>query len=110
MGYGMRRAPEQARDLAADVLLIAWRRIDEVPDDARPWLIAVARNRISNHRRDARRCALIGISPQAAAVRPRRARAASIQRPPSTTRIRAVARLRVRRIVPRCHHGWWSGP
>ena len=47
--------PRRPSDLAADVFLIAWRRIDEVPDDARPWLIAVARNRIANHRRGARR-------------------------------------------------------
>lgn len=55
VAYAMRRAPDQARDIAADVFLVAWRRLDDVPDDALPWLLAVARNRILNHRRGARR-------------------------------------------------------
>jgi RNA polymerase sigma factor (sigma-70 family) len=55
LAYSMRRSPEQARDITADVFLVAWRRLADVPDDALPWLLAVARNKILNHRRGARR-------------------------------------------------------
>lgn len=38
-------------DLLADVLAIAWRRLDEIPDDATAaWLFGVARHRLSNAR------------------------------------------------------------
>jgi RNA polymerase sigma-70 factor (ECF subfamily) len=56
---GLTRA--DADDLVAEVLTIAWRRLDAVPvDDPTPWLFAVARNVWRNHlrsaaRRDARR-------------------------------------------------------
>ena len=40
-----------AQDVVSDVFLIAWRRIDEVPLDALPWLLVVARNTIGNRRR-----------------------------------------------------------
>ena len=43
-------------DLVAEVFTIAWRRIEEVPDDATPWLFGVARNVVRNlHRSDVRR-------------------------------------------------------
>ena len=48
-------------DLLADVYLVAWRRIDEVPrgDGARMWLYGVARRQLANQRRgDRRRSAL----------------------------------------------------
>jgi RNA polymerase sigma-70 factor (ECF subfamily) len=46
-----------AEDLVAQVLEVAWRRIDEVPaDEPLPWLYAVARNLWRNQaRRDRRR-------------------------------------------------------
>jgi RNA polymerase sigma-70 factor (ECF subfamily) len=41
-----------AADLVAETLLIAWRRLDEVPDgQILPWLYGVARRVLSNHRR-----------------------------------------------------------
>lgn len=40
-----------AQDVVSDVFLVAWRRIDEVPADALPWLLVVARNTIGNRRR-----------------------------------------------------------
>ncbi|MGQ0679862.1 MAG: RNA polymerase sigma factor [Actinomycetota bacterium] len=53
--YAMRRCPsrEDAMDVVAEVYLVAWRRIQQVPDGpaARPWLFAVARNLIANQRR-----------------------------------------------------------
>lgn len=45
-----------ADDLVAEVLTIAWRRLDAVPlDDPIPWLFAVARNVWRNHTRSLRR-------------------------------------------------------
>ena len=41
-----------ADDLTADVLVIAWRRRADIPDDAElPWLYAVARRVLANYRR-----------------------------------------------------------
>ena len=63
LAYLLRRVedPEDAADLLADVYLVAWRRIDEVPrgDGARMWLYGVAHRALANHRRgDRRRTAL----------------------------------------------------
>jgi RNA polymerase sigma-70 factor (ECF subfamily) len=45
-----------ADDLVAEVLTIAWRRLDDVPsDDPLPWLFATARNVWRNNLRSARR-------------------------------------------------------
>jgi len=51
--YVRRRAPhDMVTDLVADVFLVAWRRLDEVPDaEARLWLYGVARNVLANHAR-----------------------------------------------------------
>jgi RNA polymerase sigma-70 factor (ECF subfamily) len=44
-----------ADDLTADVLVIAWRRRDDVPEGAElPWLYAVARRVLANYRRSPR--------------------------------------------------------
>ena len=41
--YCQRRLPaDAARDAAADVFLVAWRRFEAVPDPALPWLIRTA--------------------------------------------------------------------
>jgi RNA polymerase sigma-70 factor (ECF subfamily) len=57
--FAQRRVhPSHAEDVAADVFLVAWRRLDDMPDrvgDARPWLFGVARATILNHRRGRRR-------------------------------------------------------
>jgi RNA polymerase sigma-70 factor (ECF subfamily) len=53
--YVWRRDPVIADDVAADTFLVAWRRLDDVPADAVPWLIGVARNLRLNERRRARR-------------------------------------------------------
>jgi RNA polymerase sigma factor (sigma-70 family) len=48
--------PSDSDDLVAEVFMIAWRRVDEIPADATPWLFAVARNVLRNTRRaDTRR-------------------------------------------------------
>lgn len=52
MAYCLRHlSPSTANDALSDIFLTAWRRLDEVPDDAAPWLYVTARNVIRNHYR-----------------------------------------------------------
>jgi RNA polymerase sigma factor (sigma-70 family) len=55
LAYALRRtaSPADAADVLADTMLVAWRRLDEVPsgEAARPWLYGVARHVLANHRR-----------------------------------------------------------
>jgi RNA polymerase sigma-70 factor (ECF subfamily) len=54
--YARRRAPSEAvDDVVASTFLVAWRRLDEVPAGALPWLLAVARNVIATQHRGSRR-------------------------------------------------------
>jgi RNA polymerase sigma-70 factor, ECF subfamily len=54
--YALRRAPRaDAEEVVAETFLVAWRRLDEVPWDAKPWLLGVARRVLANQRRSARR-------------------------------------------------------
>ncbi|MEV0730480.1 sigma-70 family RNA polymerase sigma factor [Polymorphospora sp. NPDC050346] len=47
-----RRVPSsEAEDIVSTVFLVAWRRLDEIPDDTRPWLFGVARRTIANQTR-----------------------------------------------------------
>src|SRR5207253_10159620 len=47
-----RRAPESVvDDVVSETFLVCWRKLDRVPDEALPWLYAVARKTIANHRR-----------------------------------------------------------
>ena len=55
--YVRRRAPLLAEDVAAETFLVAWRRLDDVPRNALPWLYAVARNVLANERRKQSRLA-----------------------------------------------------
>ena len=41
--------------MVAETFLVAWRRLDEVPEEARPWLLGVARRVLANQRRAAGR-------------------------------------------------------
>lgn len=51
--------PERAKDVVSDTFLVAWRRLDDVPDEPRLWLLGVARRVIAGQfRSDARREAL----------------------------------------------------
>ncbi|MEH3033602.1 MAG: sigma-70 family RNA polymerase sigma factor [Aeromicrobium erythreum] len=47
--------PDGADDLLSEVFLVAMRRIDDVPDDALPWLVVTARHLAANDRRSGRR-------------------------------------------------------
>jgi RNA polymerase sigma-70 factor (ECF subfamily) len=53
--YAWRRDPATADDVAAETFVVAWRRLDDVPADAAPWLIGVARNVRLNLLRSQRR-------------------------------------------------------
>lgn len=55
--YARRRvgAAGSAEDVAAEVFLTAWRRLDDVPLDALPWLLRTAQGVLSNHVRAERR-------------------------------------------------------
>jgi RNA polymerase sigma-70 factor (ECF subfamily) len=55
LAYAARRCPtlSDAEDVVAEVFLVAWRRLDDLPagDAALPWLYGVARKTIGNQRR-----------------------------------------------------------
>ena len=54
LGYAVRRCadPADAADVAAEVFLVAWRRLDEVPaGEERLWLFGIARRVLANHQR-----------------------------------------------------------
>jgi RNA polymerase sigma factor (sigma-70 family) len=55
--YARRRAPAIADDVAAETFLVCWRKLDDVPRNALPWLYAVARNVLANERRRLERLA-----------------------------------------------------
>jgi RNA polymerase sigma-70 factor (ECF subfamily) len=59
LGYALRRTgnPEDAADVVSETFMIAWRRLDEVPqgDEARLWLYGVARRVLANQRRGLQR-------------------------------------------------------
>jgi RNA polymerase sigma-70 factor, ECF subfamily len=57
--HALRRVGERADEVCAEVFLVAWRRLDEIPRDALPWLLGVSRNAIgTTWRGDARRARL----------------------------------------------------
>ena len=60
LAYARRRiGADEAEDVLAETFLVAWRRRDDVPDDALPWLYAVAGNVLRNRTRSARRQAAL---------------------------------------------------
>jgi len=62
--YARRRTASlaDAADVMAETMLVAWRRIEDVPDgdDERLWLYGVARRQLANHRRGLRRRQRLG--------------------------------------------------
>jgi RNA polymerase sigma-70 factor (ECF subfamily) len=60
-GYAARRtSPQEAQDVVAETFLVAWRRIDDIPEDALPWLFGVARRVLANARRGSDRRTSLG--------------------------------------------------
>jgi RNA polymerase sigma-70 factor (ECF subfamily) len=65
LGYALRRidSPDEAADVLAETFLVAWRRLDQVPEGERSrlWLYGVARRVVANQRRgEQRRTQLAG--------------------------------------------------
>jgi RNA polymerase sigma-70 factor (ECF subfamily) len=57
--HAARRVGERADEVCAEVFLVAWRRLGEIPRDELPWLLAASRNVIgTTWRGDARRARL----------------------------------------------------
>ena len=61
--------PERAKDVAAETFLVAWRRLDDVPDEPRPWLLGVARRVIAGQFRSETRREALAARLQAAQAR-----------------------------------------
>ncbi|MEZ5076564.1 MAG: RNA polymerase sigma factor [Solirubrobacterales bacterium] len=59
LAYALRRVgdPEDAADVVAETLLVAWRQVGRIPagEEARLWLYGVARRTLANQRRGERR-------------------------------------------------------
>ncbi|MEV4169947.1 sigma-70 family RNA polymerase sigma factor [Nonomuraea sp. NPDC049709] len=81
LGYALRRCPDpdDAADVVAETFMIAWRRVEEIPegDEARLWLFGVARKVLANQRRGERRH-----ERRTAALRAQLAAAPLVARPP----------------------------
>lgn len=58
MTYALRRcSADDAADVVSETFVVAWRRIDDVPEEPaiKPWLLGVARRVLANQRRGFRR-------------------------------------------------------
>jgi RNA polymerase sigma-70 factor, ECF subfamily len=57
LGFAIRRSDDRAaaEEAVSETFLVAWRRLDVVPDEPLPWLLGVARKVIANQRRAAGR-------------------------------------------------------
>lgn len=57
LAFAMRRVAgrEVAEDVVAEVFAVAWRRRDRMPEEALPWLYAIAGNVVANEYRAGRR-------------------------------------------------------
>jgi RNA polymerase sigma-70 factor, ECF subfamily len=57
LGYAIRRTDDRAaaEDAVSETFLVAWRRLEDVPEDALPWLLGTARKVLANQRRAAGR-------------------------------------------------------
>jgi RNA polymerase sigma-70 factor (ECF subfamily) len=52
LAYALRRAdPATAEEVVAETFVVAWRRLDDVPEPPLPWLLGVARRVLANQRR-----------------------------------------------------------
>jgi RNA polymerase sigma factor (sigma-70 family) len=57
LAYALRRSGDRAaaEDVAAETFLVAWRRLEQLPADQLPWLLATVRNVLLNEHRSSRR-------------------------------------------------------
>lgn len=62
VGYVRRRAPlGVVDDITGETFLVAWRRLDDVPAEELPWLLAVAANVLATERRGSARRGALGL-------------------------------------------------
>jgi RNA polymerase sigma-70 factor (ECF subfamily) len=99
LAYAARRCPSMAdaEDVVAEVFVVAWRRLDDVPPggDALPWLYGVARRTLANQRRGLlRRARLAARLEQDAHTAATTATAAPITSPAGEAALVALARLK----------------
>jgi RNA polymerase sigma-70 factor, ECF subfamily len=91
--YVRRRVDSQdADDVVADVFVIAWRRLREVPEDPLPWLLGVARRVMANRWRGATRAA--ALRDRMIFERPRSAPSVSMSPGSSQEVLRALSTMR----------------
>ncbi|MFI7589287.1 RNA polymerase sigma factor [Spongisporangium articulatum] len=57
-----RVGPAEVEDVVADVFAAAWRRLEDVPENPRPWLLKVARKLVAEHLKAAGRPAVIDLA------------------------------------------------
>ncbi|MFB9473484.1 sigma-70 family RNA polymerase sigma factor [Nonomuraea salmonea] len=51
LGYVLLRVEQTvAEDVCSETFLVAWRRLDELPEQVLPWLLGVARNKLAKQR------------------------------------------------------------
>jgi RNA polymerase sigma-70 factor, ECF subfamily len=81
-----------ADDVVADVFVIAWRRLRDVPEESLPWLLGVARRVMANRWRGATREA--ALRDRMMSERPRLAPSASITRESPQGVLRALGAMR----------------
>lgn len=68
--YVRRRVAEDAvDDVVSETFLVCWRKLDGVPEEALPWLYAVARKTLANHRRKLARQLRCERRPRASRIR-----------------------------------------
>jgi RNA polymerase sigma-70 factor, ECF subfamily len=62
LAYVLRRSADRdsAEDVVSETFLVAWRRLDAVPEEPLPWLLGTARKVLANRRRSDRRREAIG--------------------------------------------------
>jgi RNA polymerase sigma-70 factor (ECF subfamily) len=98
--YALRRTtPGDADDVVAETFLVAWRRLGEVPREAKPWLLGVARRVLANQRRAAeRRTALVERVAQERKLEPEPAQSSPI--------LKALGRLSDADRELLCLHAW----
>jgi RNA polymerase sigma-70 factor (ECF subfamily) len=58
--YVARRTADGRDDAVAETFTVAWRRLEEVPEDTLPWLLGVARRVLANQRRATQRRLALG--------------------------------------------------
>jgi RNA polymerase sigma-70 factor (ECF subfamily) len=91
LGYALRRVerPEDAADVVAETFLVAWRRLDDIPEgrEALLWLYGTARRVLANlHRTERRRSRLVERLRREIASLP------AVVSPAATEEVRAVLR------------------